>query len=45
MAHASGETSDPTLPFDPLPCDRRPRQAVERVTLERRPTCGEDDEH
>jgi hypothetical protein len=38
------ETGDLPLPFDPHPRDRDPRERVERITLEREPARGEDDD-
>ena len=35
MSHPGGETPGLALPFETRPCDRRPLECVERVTLER----------
>jgi hypothetical protein len=43
MPDPGGETGDLSFPLDTHPSDRRPRQRVERVTLERGSVRGEDD--
>jgi len=44
VTHPGSEAGDTTLAFDATPCDRRPLQDVECVTIEARASSCEDDE-
>ena len=44
MSDAGGQTRDPTLALYPTPGDGGLSQRVERVTFDRRPARGQDDD-